>query len=954
MGALVLLSDPFAQGSGPNLSEGVGGGKNSALDRRLAFIEAWQGQNKPEPQVGQVWVIAAREVVVTETLTHYNTPDRLAMAEPRLRWRSRPKGKTGVESISIFTQRYAPAWLPGDSPLTEDVLDETVQQLRKYLDGKHQVLDLGTIGLFRTYVVTPVSDDYLFSTLQYAVPGGKQGKQAAEAWLKQTHPFADYLRARRTDAMNSPYSWAGTEHDFIALKSNVEEASRTITALGIPRQRDTLIVLDLSKDKNPITGGGVGGYAYRRSHAIEADGRSMTTPYGVELLVHEWAHKKFFNLPQHVTRYVADWFKENVANDPRIKDAPRVPTNQRGLAVSLAWEGFRDSWAKWEGVAPDEYLQFKARTEKTVYGDTSPFVDAMLRPGRTAVGRLRKSITATAVKAVEKRLGLPQDDAPETIRSGSKVWAMSARAVHPDAYIVIPTKGGAPVGSGMVHVTLDMLRDVLEIDVKASAEKNGLDVDRLTYRVRQMQTPPEPADDRTDRFFTRESLVYGSLDDALRKATDWLKQRGVDIYPSDVFPIDNHSKFTDEWIAAAEKQGDKFDAEKTFRALFEKHVTWDAPSKLRGSVEQRLTTAEGKALRDLAASLKITPSSYAASNVDELWAELIAHTAMRPNDVPKPLKALLRNALQGKTPGPGQRVKQDNTPPKYRTPVREAVVLVSASPFGGLDEMHKHGNKRSHASRVRAYKKSGRMVAQTFSTPSAAGRSNAADAVIDYAREGDAAYNDDKPQSANPYDKGTPEYGGWGNGWMSAWKVDYRNGYDAGKRKRSRDSNPNDKGTNAHKAWSDGWNDNAAADAREANEGRMNEAADSGYIVPADYVLLRVTSHRQRDKLTSAFGKDGLSLMAYKPGESILDRVEAIAVPAKLAAKMGSDTYPWRGLKAPKLRKGYLVSPWSFGGDYGAARDWLKQRGFTYQERTFERPGDVAEAVVLLDRNPFA
>lgn len=671
-----------------------------------------------------------------------------------------------VVDIAPLLRRDWTRWLDGE--VDEGQLVETVQQVRRYLDGKHQVLDLGSVGLFSVYSVRPVSDDFALNTLQYVVPpqkGVKSGpgysrRAEVEAWLKQIHTLAEYKRLVDADARIAPFALDSTATRYAEIRKHIQAASDAILGLGARRQRDTLILLDLSAHVNSITGktGDVAGYAYRRSHAIEVSATAMEDSSGEEVLVHEWAHKQFFNLPQHVTAYVGEWFEANIAGDARLENLPDIDENTRKHALDKAWDGFRSAWAKWEGVAPDEYLALKARTTKTVYGDKAPLFDVFLGKQRDLVGKLHKSLTLTDAK----KTGIPQQDGAKTMPKGRRVLVFSARATHPDAYIAIAMKDGGPDSAVTpLFVTAAMLRDSVEIDVKASAERNDINLDRLQYTIGQLQTPGEPDDEHIDRFFTRENFLYSTLSDSLQALQKFLAFKKLGVHTSYLFPPDNHHGFVADWIATAEREGDKFDAEATFRKLFSGYVNWEGTSRLRPTTAERLTAPEGARLRDLAAELKLTPSSYAASNVDELWAELLRYSAFHPSQVPKPLKRLLSDALEGRTPKPGQRVRVERRP-----------IIKKSWQSEGIDEMHNHGNKRSHASRVRAYKKSGRMVAQTFATGGSLGRSNEADKYIEPYRAGSDAYDAGDPMTANPYDAGTPERGWWGRGWTKGWEVD--------------------------------------------------------------------------------------------------------------------------------------------------------------------------------------
>lgn len=630
--------------------------------------------------------------------------------------------------------------------LDEEPLDETVQQLRRYLDGQHQVLDLGTIGLFRVYEVQP----YPAGNLGIIPSRNLQRVHGTRAhdFLKQIHTAADYKRNASAGPDDQVYVWALSEKPaYRAALANIKQASDAITALGIPRQRDVLILRDLSAERNRITGGGVGGYAFRKTHAVEADVGELARSH--EILVHEWAHKKFFNLPRHATQHVRDWFAANVEKAPEVVgERERVAQRDRGHTTSRAWEAFRAAWGKWDGVFPDHYLGLRAKVKGTSGEDKAALFDVFLTPGMIGVGTVKK--------------GIRNPEGGEGIRKGSEVLFLSARAVAPDAYQIIQQSKSEGGENRFIQSTADAIRANIELDVRASADKNKLDAHRLNYLLGQMRLPDDPDEERADNFFTRESFLYSTVDDAVAGAIDYLVGRKIDVDGGDLFSVSARAVFVEEWIERARRDGDKFDPEKTFRELFDKFASWD------DMPTSHLSDPSGTTLRDFAAKAGITPSSYAASNVDELWAELIAHMALRPSTVPKPLKQLLRDTLQGKTHDPGPKA---STPRKYRQVAGEATVILGYNPF--LDEaMNRHGNKRSHASRVRAYKKSGKMVAQTFSTGSALGRSNEADKYIAYYRAGLEAYSDNAPMTSNPYEVGTSERGWWGRGWTKGWEQD--------------------------------------------------------------------------------------------------------------------------------------------------------------------------------------
>jgi predicted kinase len=151
-------------------------------------------------------------------------------------------------------------------------------------------------------------------------------------------------------------------------------------------------------------------------------------------------------------------------------------------------------------------------------------------------------------------------------------------------------------------------------------------------------------------------------------------------------------------------------------------------------------------------------------------------------------------------------------------------------------------------------------------------------------------------------------------------------------------------GENAKSAWRDflsmRGDEEGTPYAESLDEGPfdasfMLEDLNEDYEVPSDYVLTRVTSHRHRDQLRSAFGDDAISVMAWKPGQNfIVDGVEAFVVPkARFDEEVSNIGYGpgkrYTPLKRkPALMRGkYRIGVWMGTNTY-RDNQWLKSRGF--------------------------
>lgn len=107
------------------------------------------------------------------------------------------------------------------------------------------------------------------------------------------------------------------------------KARNTIHKIGFPSMHANVVITDLSKDVNPITGGGVAGWASSWKRYMQLDPLQVVD----SVIVHEWAHlwmdnngKEFINAVQVFYSYL----QKKAAADmtPALELQPRKFTNE--------------------------------------------------------------------------------------------------------------------------------------------------------------------------------------------------------------------------------------------------------------------------------------------------------------------------------------------------------------------------------------------------------------------------------------------------------------------------------------------------------------------------------------------------------------------------------------------------------------------------------------------------
>jgi hypothetical protein len=220
----------------------------------------------------------------------------------------------GVRFNANHVDVYA---VPDFEPDQYESVDEAVGAVKKLL-LTHQVVHLGAVGRFDVHVAEPLLGSKPF-TKPLSVPEYAKLSKAGDALLSPVVDARD-------------------------IEKNIKIADDRLTAVGIPRQRTTLIVMPIT-NRNYITGGTTGGWWDRKGHAITVSTSELSTPDTLSrIIAHEWGHDVWGRLPKEKKAEFAQWFARNVgqaATDYARKNQPKISKASKDEVESFV----ADFWA---------------------------------------------------------------------------------------------------------------------------------------------------------------------------------------------------------------------------------------------------------------------------------------------------------------------------------------------------------------------------------------------------------------------------------------------------------------------------------------------------------------------------------------------------------------------------------------------------------------------------------
>ena len=555
----------------------------------------------------------------------------------------------------------------------EWLLTEDVAFIRELLNT-HQVIFLGKYGLWNAYSAIKSPPEVVSPTF-----GGNLG------WVPQNRSVIPLSRAPKV----------GPTVDYFtemidSVKYELEGAAHKLVQLGFPKYTTNLVFSDESDKVNSITGGGVGGQAFGKQHAFTVDRRHVEQ----NIIIHEHAHMWWDNVLDYAAKmYFIQWYEVNVKSWGRHADNVRdmidtpdvAPIKEKMLAV-VASEGGRRFVQDLEmllGRSVSSYFDMVNSTNNQefmlgalfthfrTYIHATTKKDIELSPGPNNVGRARemKFLKAGGVVSVENvNDGYFLNWYPEKSHDRFEFKVADGELL---SYVKF-TKG----------LLSDKEKDLLK------------DAKKLN-------------DDKMSRFLapnSKKSEIKDIFDETLKNLFD--NYAKADGWEYDFDPRKNATgDWYNTWVSMIGRRSKKGsinsvdDVIKTAADAMKAKLYFDKDMKARNyeSKSQRsandlinkIGTPSGEKLRSKLFQSKVVPSSYAASNYAELWAETIEKMAMTPRFSERPvvsekLRKVIFDVLSGNNHIAARGAKKDEEPQLPRRLQRRKISQTIKAAFPSL------------------------------------------------------------------------------------------------------------------------------------------------------------------------------------------------------------------------------------------------------------------------------
>jgi hypothetical protein len=485
----------------------------------------------------------------------------------------------------------------------EWLFSEQSQILRDFLPT-HQVIHLGKIGLWQVYSALEGSTSPRVLTIDEYKAGPKYK--------------TDYFVERLGD-----------------VKMHCENAAHALQKIGFPKYSTNMIFADLRNRRNYITGGGVGGYASvgnwtaGSKHGFVVDRNDINE----RTIVHEHAHMWWDNiLSKEAKEKFKRWYEKNVGNWIKKPENYASYAQENKLdelkqkMLSAAKDHSRIFIEELE-TALDRKLEnyFKMQNAE----NESEFIEASLwLPGRWLPGRLKKEITLSSSISY-RDINLKAGE----IIGVECVWG---------GYILNHRDGdryeSKVIKRDKIFEFVEFDEELLETELKFNSKSE------LLKKFKKIKKPsqyfaPKSDEDKINKAF--EEAMQSIFDNYLGSTQFEYSNRMFMGNPYNTFVSMLSKRFKAGKIKSTEDIGSIFEdmVKKVYlKDLNVKELGYDV-------YDMQIDKPEGNALRDLIQRKGVVPTSYAAANYDELWAELVTLSIFQPHTVSKELKTILYQIL---------------------------------------------------------------------------------------------------------------------------------------------------------------------------------------------------------------------------------------------------------------------------------------------------------------------
>jgi hypothetical protein len=511
-------------------------------------------------------------------------------------------------------------------------VDEAVQGVKEFLGGYRDVHHFGRIGWFDTYWVGPVE------------PTGS----------------ADKKKIQKVQLDSNSHGIAG-----------VKLAIQRLSALGAKRQKDVLIIRDLSAEPNPITGGGTGGWASRAKHAITVDTKLANDPESMaRILAHEWAHKWFFNQPKHVKKVFIDYYEKNIAKRGDMTPiAAGTLTDADKTSVLHAYvDAMIRKWKYNKGADPNDFWLTLANMKEDEHPDALAwkYVFAATQMGSVAVGVAKKRFKVGSKwdsAGVKSDAYAKKGDYIDIVKLG-----LGQFTTEKAKYLLQlrDAEGNAGKGGGREISFDDLVKNIVpDSDKTYTYRNNGMPASTYAEFAAADMKSDSPL---VDHYY-KPRIWMGILSSAwYEDAVKWLEGKlgyvlnnsQSDANAQGVFGPD----FDDQFLAALKKELEAIDQSKRYRyttlrnvllnALLSVPAVWKlGTGTTKDQATWTISAPAGAALRAFIKSKGLVASDYGAANVDELFATTVEYASdpKQRGEVNKNLRRMLTAVFSGTSEG---------------------------------------------------------------------------------------------------------------------------------------------------------------------------------------------------------------------------------------------------------------------------------------------------------------
>lgn len=559
-----------------------------------------------------------------------------------------------------YRPRPIPVYVPDPTGwLDEAALEEgLVQLVRRYLDGEHQVIHVGTIGWFDVYSALPLSNT--------SIVGMGHAKTRAEAeeylrsanidpakWWRKVHEWKDYERPPEGFKAGNRYLFdPALSFDAADAREGAVEATGRLQRLGFPKQRRVVVLAPIGNTANHHTGGVASGQAWRVAHGIVVNREYARD---VDVWTHEFAHHVFFHLPKDAKQHFFTWYAQNVLGATAQKLSQGMP--DRKVLVDFLVNAAEKYQRKKRGHTAADALAWVRRYGARSMSDADVEVAFQEEIFRQFAQGQQTSQPILLFGKLRRALKGPQ----ATLRTGQRI------KVFPDPNLQSLTVPVTAEKSGHVATLLRTeVRDALDLDLDRTLVINKHHTD--LWGIKSTLANLGNTDHARGVRQRYSAGLYAAFDDPQVRAYFM----GYGLHPvGAIFSSEAIKKALDTFEQAVKERGAdaSFDPSATIGHLLLQHAEWDKASPA-DVVAARISNPEGTYLRDVAKQVGGLPNSYAAASVDELWAVAVEYAAARQQLSPG-LKKVFRDVIQGTYPSGAPR--EPGPKGGTRKPVRETI-----------------------------------------------------------------------------------------------------------------------------------------------------------------------------------------------------------------------------------------------------------------------------------------